>query len=389
MSEFEERTGDRVRFRIIDDDLYLANEIHGFLEGDDGADVYMSGPVLLWEHLAAGFVEPLDEYVNDASTAYDPGDFCESLLRNNRWTGRFGDRLGSGPLLEIPVNCESYNLVYAHDVLERCGVEVPTTWEAYFVAAGQIVEKTNGAIRGFGQRGYDDWHTMFTGYATQFWSYGGSDFDESGRCAIASPQGIRATQDLVDALKASGPSDWLNTKWYPLAMDFAKGKYGLLVDSDHYVAYFENPEYSQLVGKIGYALPPASLDGNVRSNLWTWSMVMNARSRDKKTAWRFMEWATSREFLLRSTFEGNMDPTRTSIWDDARFIEYSKDWGDFYEVARDLIENKAEVLVTPAANWAELGHRWTKALRAAFQGEATVAEALEKAALDIDRLVRK
>ncbi len=84
-----------------------------------------------------------------------------------------------------------------------------------------------------------------------------------------------------------------------------------------------------------------------------------------------------------------MDPTRPSIWNDPRFIEHTKGWGDFYEVSRDLFENKAEVLVTPAANWAELGHRWTKALRAAFQGEATVAEALEAGALDIDKLVRK
>jgi hypothetical protein len=31
---------------------------------------------------------------------------------------------------------------------------------------------------------------MYTGYATQFWSYGAQDFDEQGRCAIASAEGI-------------------------------------------------------------------------------------------------------------------------------------------------------------------------------------------------------
>ena len=41
-----------------------------------------------------------------------------------------------------------------------------------------------------------------------------------------------------------------------LALDFARGRYGLLVDSDHYVAYFEDPKISGLVGEIAYALPP-------------------------------------------------------------------------------------------------------------------------------------
>src|SRR5262249_2713613 len=154
---------------------------------------------------------------------------------------------------------------------------------------------------------------MYTGFATQLWSYGGSDFVD-GRCTIASPVAVEATQHFIDALRQSGPPDWTNQRWYELALDFAHGKYGLIVDSDHYVAYFEDPEYSSLVGQIGYALPPSGPAGR-QPNLWTWSVVMNTRSKDQESVWRFVEWATSSEFLQRSVFEGNMNPTRTSIWD--------------------------------------------------------------------------
>ena len=227
---------------------------------------------------------------------------------------------------------------------------------------------------------------MYTGFATQFWSYGASDF-EAGRCALAAPASLRATSDFLAALRDSGPSNWLDQRWYELALDFARGKYALLVDSDHYVAYFEDPASSELVGGIGYAAPPLGPTGLRRPNLWTWSVVMNSRVRDRDAAWQFLEWATGKEFLLRSVFEGNMNPTRSSIWDDERFREHISGWGAFYDVARTLIERDAFVLVTPAPRYLEIASRWVQALLDIYAGRKEIAEELETAAADIDELV--
>jgi multiple sugar transport system substrate-binding protein len=385
-AEFEEQTGITLDVRIVPSDLYFSNKIHHLLDGDDAADVYMSGPVLVWEHLAAGFVQPLDELLERSSESYDAGDLVERLLACNRWSGRFGDPVGEGPLLEIPVNCESYNVAYVPAVLDAAGLGVPATWADYFAAARAVVERTGGRVAGFGQRGTGAWHTMYTGFATQFWSYGASDFD-AGRCALASPASLQATSDFLAALRASGPPDWLEQRWYELALDFAKGRYALLVDSDHYVAYFEDPAYSTLVGEIGYAPPPLGPTGLRRPNLWTWSVVMNTRARDRDASWRFVEWATGKEFLHRSVFEGNMNPTRTSIWDDERFRAHTSGWGAFYDVARTLVERDAFVLVTPAANYLEIAKRWVQALLDVYAEKEELAAALERAAADIDRLV--
>ena len=390
--EFEELTGHTAALRIIPSDPYFSNRIHAELQGDEAADVYMSGPVLLWEHVAAGFVEPLDDYVNGASADYHPEDFLESLLKANRWTGRFGDPLGSGPLLEIPVNCESYNLAFVVDTMDRFDLEIPQTWDAYFKTASRVVRQSGGSLRGFGQRGIDIWHTMYTGYATQFWSYGARDFDDDGRCAIASDVAVTATEHFISALKASGPLDWTNQRWYELALDFANGRYALLVDSDHYVAYFENPEHSTHVGRIRYALPPAgpgAPGGLRRPNLWTWSLVMNARSRQKKAAWDFMQWASSPGFLLRSAFEGNMNPTRKSSWEDESFLSRTHAWDGFHPVSRKLAEELGSVLVTPCASYLGVASRWTRALLEAYEGRATVKDALRKAAADIDRMPKR
>ena len=227
---------------------------------------------------------------------------------------------------------------------------------------------------------------MYTGFATQFWSYGASDFD-GGRCSLGTSASIQATADFVAALHDAGPADWPNQRWYELALDFARGRYGLIVDSDHYVAYFEDSASSELVGEIGYAPPPLGPTGVRRPNLWTWSVVMNDRTKDSDAAWRFIEWATGREFLLRSAFEGNMNPTRTSIWDDEAFRAHTSGWGSFYGVARTLIERDAFVLVTPASNYLSVAERWVEALLDVYAGRAEAAEALGRAADAIDQLV--
>jgi multiple sugar transport system substrate-binding protein len=380
-AEYEEQTGIELDVRIIPSDEYFSNRIHHLLDGEEAADVYMSGPVLVWEHVAAGYVEPLDDFVAGS----DVDDFVDRLLDCNRWSGRFGDPLGEGPLLESPVNCESYNLAYVPAVLEAGALGVPATWGEFFDTA-RAVARAPGGVRGFAQRGTHGWHTMYTGYATQLWSYGGTDF-ENGRCAIAAPPAVQATTEFLDALREAGPADWLDQRWYELALDYARGCYALIVDSDHYVAYFEDPATSELVGRIGYAPPPVGPTGLRRPNLWTWSVVMNTRAADKEAAWRFIEWATGREFLLRSVFEGNMNPTRTSIWDDERFRAHTAGWGSFYEVARELIERDAFVLATPAANYLDIARRWVRALLDAYAGRADVAGALQAAAADIDELV--
>ena len=190
-AEFSERTGLALDIQILDSDTYFSNAIQDRL-AEGGADVFMSGPVLLWEHVGAGLVQPLDEFAAQASDGWDQDDFTPSLLAANRWTGRFGDPLGTGPLLEIPVNCESYNLTYVPEHLERHGLELPTTWDAYFSTAEELVRRSGGGLRGFGQRGKEAWHTMYTGYATQIWSCGGRDFGDDLRCAIGAAGGRRA-----------------------------------------------------------------------------------------------------------------------------------------------------------------------------------------------------
>ena len=234
---------------------------------------------------------------------------------------------------------------------------MPLTWDDYFAVARAVVRESGAKVRGFGQRGRGEWHTMYTGFATHLWSCGPGDFDPDGRAAFADPDAVAITAAFISALRESGPVDWTQQRWYELALDFGRGDYALLVDSDHDVAFFEDERHSELVGRIGYALPPAGPGGERRPNLWTWSLAMSAASRDKHAARDFIGWAASKPFLLRSAGEGNMNPTRTSAWNDPGFLALTAPWGDFATVSRQLLDEYATVLITPTPNYREIALR--------------------------------
>jgi hypothetical protein len=182
-AEFEQASGHRLSVQLLDNDFYYANKLTDYLRGPRLADVYMSGPVLVWEQLGLGFVRSLDEFAARSPGGLDLADFFGRLVAGSRWSGHFGDPAGTGDLLAIPVNWESYNLAYLPEILDRAGVGVPGSWAEYLAAATAIAARVPGA-RGFGQRGAPAWHTVYTGFATQLWSCGGRDFDPDGLCGV-------------------------------------------------------------------------------------------------------------------------------------------------------------------------------------------------------------
>jgi hypothetical protein len=79
-----------------------------------------------------------------------------------------------------------------------------------------------------------------------------------------------------------------------------------------------------------------------------------------------------------------MNPTRRSTWEDPRFLELASGWAEFAKVARELVEDVAEVLVTPRVDYIEVARRWTRALLDAYDDVEETEGHLQAAANDID-----
>lgn len=79
-----------------------------------------------------------------------------------------------------------------------------------------------------------------------------------------------------------------------------------------------------------------------------------------------------------------MNPTRRSTWDDEGFRELASAWDDFAAVARQLVEEVAQVLVTPRADYIAVARRWTRALLDAYADLDGLEGHLQAAAVEID-----
>ncbi len=391
--EFETLTGIRVIYEILSEEEFREKLLIDLSTGAGTYDLFMTGPVTTWQYLYAGWVEPLDEYLADPSLTsddYNMDDFIPSLIASSRWDGNPGSPIGTGPLWAIPLQEEAYNLVYRTDILEAAGATVPQTWEELYETAVMLTGEVDGqTMYGIGARGHRSWPTVHTAYGTVFFSYGGRDLDENFHCIIDSPEGIEATELWARTLREAGPEGITGYTWYEAKEGFAAGRYAFYIDADHQAIAFEDESRSMIAGKIDYALPPAGPPGDPASNIWLWSMAMSSSSQQKEAAWLFLQWATSMKVMRDSALQGNMNPVRTSVWEDPSINELIGGWGSYKEVVMDLINNYARLYWTPNPELPAIGDRWAQAFQEVILEEKTAEQALGDAVEDINAILRR
>jgi len=390
--EYERQTGVRVSTLLLSEEEYFEKLITELSSRSSFYDLFMVGFPHLWQYAKAGWLVPLDSYIENPDLTpadWDPNDFFPELIACSRWNLEQGAGMGEGPLWALPVNEEAYVIFYRKDLFERFNVKPPATYEEVYKAARTLTRNVDGQqIYGFGHRGVQSWSTIHPGYLTAFASWGARDFDESMHCVIDSPQGIRITDLFIRTLKEGGPPGWPGYTWYEGKEGFLSGRFAMWFDANHQAAAFENPAKSQVAGKVGYLLPPPGPDGQIRSSTWVWSVAMNAASKQKDTAWRFLAWATSKDVLQRTVPYENINPTRRSVWEDPVTVEATNwDQGEYRRTAQLLLSKYARIRWTPSTYVTQAGDRWAAALQEIYEGKRTAEQALKDAAEDINKMV--
>jgi multiple sugar transport system substrate-binding protein len=392
LGEFTALTGIEVEYNILSEEEYREKLIIELSSGSGGVDVFMTGPFDNWSYVGANWLEPLDDYLgNPALTPsdYEPDDFYPALIAANRWNGKPGyQNLGEGSLWSIPVMVETYILAYRKDWAEELQLDAPKTYQEYYEMAKAMTRSVDGVeARGVTARGLGTMPTIHTGFITGFASYGCRDFDDAMGVTINSPEAVAFTDLWVKTLKESGPMAWTSNTWYDTKQQFESGAYGMVLDCDFFAAGFEDPSKSRVAGKVGYALPPAGPGATPQSNLWTWALGVSSHSRHKLASWLFIQWATSKEQLVKTALEGNLNPSRKSVWNDPQVADMTGKWGNYREVVQKNLEEHVQVTMTPQSEISAVGDRWARALQAIWGGAEAQTE-LDSAADDITRILK-
>ncbi len=389
--DFEKLTGVKVLYNILSADEYFRKLNMDLSTGGGLVDVFMTGQYIDWQFVYPGWIEPLDDYINDVSLTdpewYDLSDFYNQALRAHRWDGTTLGRgaYGTGHLYAIPVTYETMSLVYRTDLFEAAGMSVepgwPKSWHDILYAAKKLTVDgdRDGVVDQYGivSRGAPTWESMFGGYSNIFYSYGASDFDAGMQPAINCDEGQAATNLWVEMMRACAAPGIVDLYWSAVKDDFAAGNAAIIIDCDWFApSTFEKPDVSKVAGKLRYALTPPGPGGQRVQDTWFWSLAMNRASYHKVAAWLFIQWATSKPLMLHTTLEyENWNPSRKSVWDDPEVVAETRKWANYREVVEASRQYGA---VAHAVNpRLQLTHdAWWFNVRDAIQGKQSVKAAL-------------
>lgn len=275
---------------------YFTNVTTQLVGGTDEFDLVQDNTTYMTELAAAGVLEPWDDYLNNPDLtdlkAYDLDDLPVKLTYE-------------GKIYCIPTDLSSQVYYYRKDLIN----EPAETWEDLI----ELAEKNTGTA----DTPYGAVLTAMTGgpeapkiFYTVLWSYGGDVINENGEVVVNS-EAVRKAAEVYRALKPYMPED-VTTYNYPKVFDALKAG-SVAQTGPFWNAAWNNMKMSDsdFKDKYGIALIPGvrQADGSINRAPQThgWGLVMNAQSRNKLAAWKFLYFATSVEgFNIRGANGGSI-----------------------------------------------------------------------------------
>jgi len=303
VADFEAETGIKVNMQPFAEDLYF-DKMELALRSDKAvADVYfLPMDSTAFTQFSANLIAPLTPFLDDptmTSPDYDLADFPDGFQVAAMYPP--GD--ANAQLYGIPITFETYILFYNKDLVDKyLGGKVPETMEELLAAAKKITDEGNGEVYGAAMRGirsdtimdtlsgvvFDSWGSDPTPLPYNLWFDG--DW-KKGR--FTDPRIVEGLANYAGLMKA-GPPNIQSIDWYDANQLFSQGKIAFFIDASLFGPAYENPESSQVVGKVGYAALPKTTKGSMTGH-WMWGLGIPANSQNKEAAWYFIQWATSKE----------------------------------------------------------------------------------------------
>ncbi|WP_299605431.1 extracellular solute-binding protein [uncultured Tateyamaria sp.] len=264
------------------------------------------------ENLAKYFMNP-----KLADPSYDADDLIDGYVENIGVAGGTKGYLPgkTGSLFGIPFGSETSVLAYRKDIFEKHGIAEPKNYDQLLDAACKIpeVEPGMGGMASRAASGHQASHAFLLHLAP----LGGRVFDDAWNPIINNAAGVEAANALKTIVDC-GPEGAMSFGPSEAANAFASGQAAMFMDSIAFMPGFEDPERSQVVGKVGYAMHPEGVRRGSQTGGFGIGIPKNAEN--KEAAFLLMQWLTSKQGDLMVAMEGG-NPSRFSTYQDAGLNE--------------------------------------------------------------------
>ena len=182
LPKFEELTGMKVTYDVVPEQNYFDKVTIDLQAGESSTyDAFMTGAYMIWQYAPAGWMEPLEGYINDPAKTnpdYNFEDILPGLRNSEMWNLEPGAaNLGQGSQWALPWGWEANAYMYRKDLMDAAGLKPPTTLEE-LVDVSKKLKEANPEMAGIVVRGSLNWATIHPGFMTMYSSYGCKDYDE-------------------------------------------------------------------------------------------------------------------------------------------------------------------------------------------------------------------
>ncbi len=231
----------------------------------------------------------------------------------------------NGNLYAAPFYGESSMIMYRKDLLDATGMNMPDnpTWGHVQDAAAAMTDKANG-VYGICLRGKPGWGDNMALITTMANSFGGRWFDENSKPELDSPAWKHAVNFYVDLLTNYGPPGSTGNSFNEILALTNEGKCGMWIDATIAASFVSDPKQSKVSDVIAYAQSPVAVTSRGANWLWSWALAVPAGTKQSADALKFVEWATSKDYIKLVGKEkgwGSVPTgTRSSTYKNAKFL---------------------------------------------------------------------
>jgi multiple sugar transport system substrate-binding protein len=275
--------------------------------GDSTPDVFMY--TTYGQGISGGWLQPLNAYYADKSLT-DLGWYDESdLLKTARAFPLWSDR----ERYAMPITSEAVTLFINGDALAAASLPVPQTFDELLATSKAV--KTN-EMSGIAMRAQAGGNSSVPAMSFLF-SYGGHMVKDNN-AAFASSEAIAAVEMYGQLLSKAGPVGIGSYEWYHVLDDFLQGRTAMAIDSSNFATDISNPAKSRVTKQAQFAVFPHIAGHAPVPFMSHWQACINSRSRNKRAAFLFLLWATSKPTSMQTAAAG-LATTRLSAWSSEGF----------------------------------------------------------------------
>ena len=267
---------------------------------------------VIWpgDFAARGWIAPLEDYIAEDDLAdYLPGFLAAAQV--------------GGSTYAIPLYIDGIHLFYRADLLDKYGLDAPTTWEELIAAAETVVEgEANPDLAGFVSM-WAKIEGLFMNWLAFFQGAGGAFFDADGNLNINTEAGVKSLSTMVGMLESGvAPESVLTFRPNDARVLFQQERAVFLMVQDFVWAELTSDESPV---KDGVALTRVPyFEGNEDSNttvIGGFLLAVNANSENPDVAADFIKCFTSYESQVQAALIQGKVPTRPAVYDDERVVE--------------------------------------------------------------------